>query len=70
MYKYELIVYWSETDGLYLVEVPQLPGCMADGATYGEAVANVQSVIAQWIDTAHELGRPIPTATNGKMALV
>lgn len=60
MIKYELIIYWSEGDHAFIVEIPELPGCMADGETYELAVANAQSVIKQWIETAHELGRPIP----------
>ena len=58
--KYELIIYWSEDDNAFIVEVPELPGCMADGATYEEALANVQVIIDEWIATARELGRPIP----------
>ena len=58
--RYELIVYWSSEDQSYIVEVPELPGCMADGATYQEAVANAEVVIGEWIQTARELGRPIP----------
>jgi len=60
MSKYELIIYWSNEDQSFIVEVPELPGCMADGATYGEAVVNAEQVIAEWIQTAKELGRPIP----------
>lgn len=59
--KYELIIYWNEEEHAFIVEVPELAGCMADGATYQEAVANAEQVIAQWIETANELGRPIPT---------
>jgi predicted RNase H-like HicB family nuclease len=58
--RYELIIYWSEEDEAFIAEVPELPGCAADGATYDEAVANVQVVIREWIETATELGRPIP----------
>lgn len=58
--KYELIIYWSAEDQSFVVEVPELPGCMADGQSYEEAVANAQLVIEQWIETAHELGRPVP----------
>ena len=50
--RYELIVYWSAEDQSYIVEVPELPGCMADGATYQEAVANAEVVIGEWIQTA------------------
>ena len=60
MIKYEIILYWSDTDGTFIAEVPELPGCMADGQTYQEALNNVEAVIQEWIDTAHELGRPIP----------
>ena len=59
--KYELIVYWSESDQAFIVEVPELPGCMADGQTYVEAVTNAEVVIQEWIETARELGRDIPT---------
>lgn len=58
--RYELIIYWSEEDEAFIAEVPELPGCAADGATYDEAVANVQVVIQEWIETATELGRAIP----------
>ena len=61
MYKYELIVYWSEADDAYIAEVPELPGCMANGATYEETVKNVQVIIAEWIETAKASGREIPT---------
>jgi predicted RNase H-like HicB family nuclease len=58
--RYELIIYWSEQDQAFIVEVPELPGCAADGATYQEAVAAIEIVIREWIETAKELGRPIP----------
>jgi predicted RNase H-like HicB family nuclease len=58
--KYELIIYWSDEDQSFVVEVPELPGCMADGETYEQAVANAQQVIEEWIETARELGRPVP----------
>lgn len=60
MIKYEMIIYWSEIDQAYLAEVPELAGCMADGATYREAVENAEQVIAEWLETAKELGRDIP----------
>jgi len=60
MSKYELIIFWSNQDNAFVVEVPELPGCMADGATYEEAVANAQEVIQEWMETAKALGRPIP----------
>ena len=55
-----MIIYWSHEDNAFIVEVPELPGCMADGQTYLEAVANAEIVIQEWIDTARELGRSIP----------
>ncbi|MBX3177863.1 MAG: type II toxin-antitoxin system HicB family antitoxin [Candidatus Hydrogenedentes bacterium] len=58
--KYELIIFWSEEDQAFVVDVPELPGCMADGASYEEALANAQVVIQHWVETARELGRPIP----------
>jgi predicted RNase H-like HicB family nuclease len=58
--KYEMIIYWSREDEAFLVEVPELPGCMADGKTYEEAVANAKGIIQEWIETAKEEGRSIP----------
>ena len=60
MIRYEVIIYWSEEDEAFIAEVPELPGCMADGDTYQEALANTEVVIREWIETAQELGRPIP----------
>ena len=60
MIKYEMIIYWSEIDQAYLAEVPELAGCMADGATYREAVENAEQVISEWLEMAKELGRDIP----------
>src|SRR4029077_8158967 len=61
--RYELIIYWSKEDESFVVEVPELPGCIADGQTYAEAVANTEVVIDEWIETARKLGRPIPEPT-------
>ena len=58
--RYELVIYWSNDDQSFIVEVPELPGCMANGATYLEAVKNVESIIAEWLETAQAVGRPIP----------
>jgi predicted RNase H-like HicB family nuclease len=58
--KYEVIIYWSEEDQAFIAEVPELPGCMADGSNYREALASVEVVVQEWIETARELGRPIP----------
>lgn len=59
--RYEMIIYWSDEDQSFVVEVPELPGCMADGRTYMEAVANAEVVIKEWLETARELGRSIPS---------
>ena len=67
MSKYEVIIYWSKDDQAFIAEVPELPGCAADGATYQEALANVESVIQEWIETAKDLGRPIPEP-KGRLA--
>jgi predicted RNase H-like HicB family nuclease len=66
-YKYEIIVYWSNEDEAYIAEVPELPGCMADGKTYEDVIKNVQIIISEWIDTTKSLGRPIPKP-KGKLA--
>lgn len=58
--KYEVIIYWSEEDRAYLAEVPELPGCMADGPTRAKALKNVQAIIREWIETARTNGRAIP----------
>jgi predicted RNase H-like HicB family nuclease len=58
--QYEIILYWSEEDQAYIAEVPDLPGCAADGLTYREALQNVEVVMQEWIETARELGRSIP----------
>jgi predicted RNase H-like HicB family nuclease len=60
MTKYEMIIFWSEEDQAFIAEVPELAGCMADGSSYQEAVNNAERVIAEWIETAVELGRYIP----------
>ena len=60
MTKYEIIIYWSEDDGAYIAEEPELAGCMADGSTAAEALSNVEQIIREWIETAQELGRPVP----------
>lgn len=58
--KCEITIYWSIDDGAFVAEVPELPGCMADGATHQEALANAEVIIQEWIDTAKEIGRAIP----------
>lgn len=59
-YKYEVIIYWSAEDEAFIAEVPELPGCAADGNSYAEVMANVEIIIAEWIETAKALGRSIP----------
>ena len=66
MYKYERIIYWSKDDNAFIVEVPELPGCMADGKTPNEAYENAKLVIKEWIDTAHAAGREIPAPVFGQ----
>lgn len=60
MSKYEIIIYWSDDDDAFVAEVPELPGCMADGSTYQEALANTEVIIQEWLETAKEIGRAIP----------
>jgi predicted RNase H-like HicB family nuclease len=67
MPRYEIIIYWGQADKAFIAEVPALPGCAADGKTYKEALANVEIIIQEWIETAKELGRPIP-APRGLLA--
>lgn len=66
MNKYEIIIYWSEEDNSFIAEVPELPGCVTDGSTYQEALANAEGIIQEWLETAQELGRIIPTP-KGKL---
>ncbi len=58
--RYEIVLYWSDEDGAYVAEVPELPGCISDGETYAEALANAEDAVRAWIETARDLGRPIP----------
>ena len=60
MYKYEVIVWWSEKDQTYIAEAPELPGCMSDGKTYEEALKNIQVIISEWIETAKKIEREVP----------
>ena len=60
MNKFEIILYWSNEDQAFIAELPELPGCAADGTTRQEALANAEVVISEWLETARELGRPIP----------
>jgi predicted RNase H-like HicB family nuclease len=60
MIRYEIIIFWSNEDQAFIAEVPELPGCMADGPTYQEALRNVELVTSEWLETAREQGRPVP----------
>ena len=60
MVRYEIIIFWSEEDQAFIAEVPELPGCAADGSTYQKALENVEVVIGEWIETSKEMGRDIP----------
>ncbi|MCP4422758.1 MAG: type II toxin-antitoxin system HicB family antitoxin [Chloroflexi bacterium] len=66
-YKYEIIIYWSDEDEAFIAEVPELSGCVADGATYEEVLSNLEIIIDEWVETARELGRPIPEAKGRLM---
>ena len=65
--KYEIIIFWSAEDNAFVAEVPELPGCMADGNSYQEALSNAEQIIQEWIDTANELGRFVPES-RGRLA--
>ena len=69
MYKYEIILYWSNNDDAFVAEVPELPGCMAHGDTQESALKNVNQAIALWIDTAKEFGDPIPEPKGERLML-
>ena len=58
--KYEVIIYWSDDDQAFIAEVPELPGCIADGPSKAEALSNVEQVAREWIEIAQSLGRDIP----------
>lgn len=67
MYKYEVILYWSSEDNSYIAEVPELAGCMSDGETMAQALENIHTVIEEWIETAHMIGKDVPEP-KGKLA--
>lgn len=69
MNKYEIIIYWSEEDQVYVAEIPELPGCSAHGASQETALANAQEAIGLWIDTAREFGDPIPEPKGRRLIL-
>jgi predicted RNase H-like HicB family nuclease len=68
MNKYEIILYWSDDDVVFVAEIPELPGCMAHGATQVEALSNANEAILLWIDTARETGRPVPEPKGRRLA--
>jgi predicted RNase H-like HicB family nuclease len=69
MYKYEIIIYWSNEDNAFIAEVPELPGCMAHGETPEKALKNAKEAIQLWIDTAKEFGDPIPEPKGERLLL-
>ena len=69
MHKYEIIIYWSNEDEVFVAEVPELPGCMAHGNTAEAALAQAHEAVQLWIDTARELGRPIPEPKGERLML-
>ncbi len=69
MYKYEIILYWSNADSAFVAEVPELPGCMAHGDTQDAALRNVTQAMELWIDTAREFGDPIPEPKGERLLL-
>ena len=68
-FKYEIILYWSEADGVFVAEVPELPGCMAHGDTQQAALDHVNQAMALWIDTAEEFGDPVPEPKGERLML-
>lgn len=60
IHKYEVIIYWSDEDEAFIAEVPELPGCAADGSAYEEVLSNLETIIDEWVELAQELGRPLP----------
>jgi len=65
--RYAVIIYWSDEDGVYLAEAPELPGCMADGETYQEALAHIEVIMQEWIETANQLNRLVPQPRGKRM---
>ena len=68
MDRYEVIIYWSDEDQVYVAEVPELPGCSAHGDTYESALSNAKRAISLWIETAKEFNDPIPTPKGRRLA--
>ena len=68
MHKYEIVIYWSDEDGVFIAEAPELPGCMAHGDTQAAALEQIGEAIALWLETAREFGDPIPEPTGRRLA--
>jgi len=69
MYKYKVIIYWSDEDQVFIAELPELPGCMAHGESQESALKNAQEAIQLWIDTANEFGEPVPVPKGRRLML-
>jgi len=69
MNRYEIIIYWSNEDQAFVSEIPELPGCLAHGDSYEEALANAKEAIQLWIDTANEFGDPVPAPKGQRLML-
>ena len=69
MHKYEIIIYWSDEDQVFIAELPELPGCMAHGESQELALKNAQEAIQLWIDTANEFGEPVPVPKGRRLML-
>ena len=69
MYKYEVIIYWSDEDQVFIAELPELPGCMAHGESQESALKNAQEAIQLWVDTANEFGEPVPVPKGRRLML-
>ena len=69
MHKYEIIIYWSNEDDVFVAEAPELPGCMAHGSTPEQALANIREAISLWLETAKEFGDPIPVPKGRRLQL-
>jgi len=69
MYKYEVIIYWSDEDQVFIAELPELPGYMAHGESQESALKNAQEAIQLWIDTANEFGEPVPVPKGRRLIL-
>ena len=69
MFKYEVIIYWSDEDQVFIAELPELPGCIAHGESQELALKNAQEAIQLWIDTANEFGEPVPVPKGRRLML-